>query len=90
MDDQPDIEEIAQTLQFIENRDPASTSVSQYDRDHEILASLRDRVAPVVIQPRTEGSEEGRPAAIDLLDRIENAIDDNRAKRESAAHRSGS
>lgn len=87
--EEPDIPEIAQTLEIIEGRDTSSTSVSRYDSDHAVLISLRDRVAPLVIRPRNPGSEEGRPAAVDLLDRIENAIDDNRARRD-ASHRAGS
>ncbi len=87
MEDQPNIAEITQTLEFIEGRDPSVTPVSRYDSDHAVLVSLRDRVAPLVIQPRDSGSEQGRPAAVELLDRIENAIDTNRAQRESATHR---
>ncbi len=87
MEEQPDIAEITQTLEFIEGRDPSTTSVSRYDSDHAVLISLRDRVAPLVIQPRNPGSEEGRPEVVELLDRIENAIDKNRAQRESATHR---
>ncbi len=87
MEDQPDIAEIAQTLEIIEGRDPATTSVERYDSDHAVLISLRDRVAPLVIQPRNPGSEEGRPVVVGLLDRIENAIDDNRARRETASQR---
>jgi hypothetical protein len=86
MEDHPDIAEIAQTLDIIVGRDPATTSVERYDSDHAVLVSLRDRIAPLVIQPRNSGSEEGRPAAVDLLDRIENAIDENRARRETASH----
>ena len=86
MDEQPDIAEITQTLEFIEGRDPATTSVSRYDSDHAVLINLRERIAPLVIQPRNTGSDEGRPAAVDLLDRIENAIEDNRAKRDAAHH----
>ncbi len=90
MEDQPDVAEITQTLEFIEGRDPSTTSVARYDSDHAVLISLRDRIAPLVIQPRNPGSDEGRPAAVDLLDRIENAIDDNRARRETATHRAQS
>lgn len=87
MEEQPDIPEIAQTLEIIEGRDPMSTSVSRYDSDHAVLINLRERVAPLVIRPGNPGSEQGRPAAVSLLDRIENAIDDNRARRESVSHR---
>lgn len=90
MEDQPNLAEITQTLEFIEGRDASTTSVSRYDSDHAVLISLRERVAPLVIQLRNPGSEEGRPAVVALLDRIENAIEDNRAKREKGTHASGS
>ncbi|MGS0683677.1 hypothetical protein ACVBEQ_00745 [Nakamurella sp. GG22] len=85
MADQPDVAEIAQTLAIIEDRDPARTDVSRFDSDHSVLLDMRDRVAGLVVQQRTDGAESDGSDVSPLLDRIENAIDNNRAKRELAA-----
>jgi hypothetical protein len=85
MADQPDVAEIAQTLAIIEDRDPAHTDVSRFDSDYRVLVDMRDRVAGLVVQQRTDGAESDGSDVSPLLDRIENAIDDNRAKRELAA-----
>ncbi len=85
MAEQPDVAEIAQTLAVIEDRDPAHTDVSRFDSDHSVLLDMRDRVAGLVVQQRTDGSESDGSDVSPLLDRIENAIDNNRAKRELAA-----
>ena len=87
MEEQPDVAEIAQTLAIIEDRDPARTDVSRFDSDHAVLLNMRDRVAGLVVQQRTDGTESDGSDVSPLLDRIENAIDGNRSKRETAAAR---
>ena len=78
MDDLPDVQEV----EVIEARGEG-TSIQQYDRDHQVLLDEQAEIAELVARelPAEYNKDEVRA----LLDRIENAIDDNRAKRSAAA-----
>ena len=87
MDDLPDVQEVALIVAAIEARGEG-TSIGQYDRDHQVLldeqaeiAELVARELPAEYNPAEYNKDEVRA----LLDRIEKAIDDNRAKRNAAA-----
>ena len=82
MDDLPDVQEVALIVAAIEARGE-SASIEQYDRDHQVLLDEQAEIAELVARelPAEYNKDEVRA----LLDRIENAIDDNRAKRSAAA-----
>lgn len=82
MDDLPDVQEVALIVAAIEARG-GGASIGQYDRDHQVLLDEQAEIAELVARelPAEYNKDEVRA----LLDRIENAIDDNRAKRSAAA-----
>ncbi len=82
MDDLPDVQEVALIVAAIEARGEG-TSIGQYDRDHQVLLDEQAEIAELVARelPAEYNKDEVRA----LLDRIEKAIDDNRAKRNAAA-----
>jgi len=84
MDILPDVEEVAVIVAAIEARG-SDTSVQQFDRDHQVLLDEQAEIAELV--SRELPAEYNKNDVRALLDRIENAIDDNRAKRKAAASR---
>ncbi len=86
--DIPDIQEIEETLVIIENRDPHATSIEQFDRDHDSLLDMQERVAQVVISARALSAGDRRDHLVEVLDRIENAVQDNRSRSGAAGSNS--
>lgn len=85
---QPDFDTIITLLNVVEGRDPATTPIRRYDEDHGVLLSTQAEVVESVA---------GEAAAVlnkdelrDLLDRIDNAIEANRAQRSAVAARDAS
>ena len=83
MDDLPDVQEVAIIVAAIEARG-AGTGAQQLDRDHQVLLDEQAEIAELV--SRELPSEYNKDEVRALLDRIENAIDDNRAKRKALSH----
>ena len=83
----PDVEVLEQTLAVIETRGAATTSVEQFDRDHGVLLDSQAEVAEAVMRelPAKYGSTRDELQA--LLGRIQDAIVENRAKRDVAYSR---
>jgi len=86
MEELPDVQEIQETLAVIEVRDPDATTVQRFDSDHNVLVDMQDRIGRMLtrVLPAKYKKDDLRA----LLDRIENAIVDNRSKRKAAAYRS--
>ncbi|SDP34723.1 hypothetical protein SAMN04515671_3818 [Nakamurella panacisegetis] len=88
MTGQPDFDTIITLLEIVEGRDPAATSVTRFDEDHEVLLSTQAEVV--------ESLAGDAPAELDkdemraLLDRIEQDIDRNRELRSAVAARQAS
>jgi hypothetical protein len=80
MDDLPDVQEVAIIVAAIEARG-ADTGAQQLDRDHQVLLDEQAEIAELV--SRELPAEYKKDEVRALLDRIENAIDDNRAKRKA-------
>jgi hypothetical protein len=88
MTDLPDLDTIATMLAAVEARNPSSTTASRYDEDHNVLLSTQAEIVEMVSRelPASYDKDELR----NLLDRIDNDIDANRAAREVAFGREGS
>ena len=83
--DLPDVKEIAETLAVIEERDPYTTTVQRFDVDHGVLLEEQTEITEMLarVLPAKYRKDELRI----LLERIQNAIIDNRSKRRAAASR---
>lgn len=81
----PDVQEIKEILTVVEARDPSTTTVEQFDRDHEILLDTQAEIADAETSPLPAEYPYSRDDLIALLGRVQAAIERNRAKR-SAAH----
>ncbi len=82
MDDLPDVQEVAIIVAAIEARGDG-TSVQQFDRDHQVLLDEQAEIAQLVSQELPAEYNKNDMRA--LLNRIGNAIDANRAKRQAAS-----
>ena len=80
MDDLPDVGEVVIIVDAIEARGEG-TDAQQLDRDHQVLLDEQAEIAELV--SRELPAEYNKDDVRALLDRIENAIDDNRAKRKA-------
>jgi acyl-CoA reductase-like NAD-dependent aldehyde dehydrogenase len=88
----PDLVEITTLLETVQGREPATTSRERFDRDHEVLQSVQAELTEALELSVDAGEDAGRSTASasehelqQLLDRVVNAIEANREKREQAA-----
>jgi|GEM_PF-5340880 len=87
MAESPNIAEIGIILDVIEKRNPTTTAVEQFDRDHEVLLYTQQEIAEVELQDSEVDSPFTRDDAAALLGRIQAAIDTNRSARSAARSR---
>ncbi len=83
----PDVEVLEQTLAVIETRGTETTSVEQFDRDHGVLLDSQAEVAEAVMRELPAKYAFTRDQLQALLGRIQDAIEQNRAKRDIAYSR---
>ena len=84
MAESPNIQEIEIILGVIEKRNPAVTSVEQFDRDHEVLLDTQSEIAELELRDSEVATAVSRDDATALLRRIQAAIDANRSARLAA------
>jgi len=84
MAEMPDVGEIEEILAVIETRDPLTTTVKQFDRDHGVLLDSQAEVTEAVMRELPEKYPYGRDQLQALLGRIQDTIVANRSAREAA------
>jgi hypothetical protein len=80
----PDVGEVEEMLAVIETRDPVTTSVEQFDRDHGVLLDIQAEVAEAVLRELPAKYPYNRDQLQALLGRVQERIAANRAQRETA------
>jgi hypothetical protein len=80
----PDVGEVEEMLAVIGTRDPVTTSVEQFDRDHGVLLDIQAEVAEAVLRELPAKYPYNRDQLQALLGRIQDTIAANRAQRETA------
>jgi len=81
MDELPDLGEIEETLSAIDRKEIGATNARQLDVDHRVLLNVQSEVNGLLTRelPATYDKDDLRA----ILDRIVNAIEDNRSKRKA-------
>ena len=79
MDQLPDVAEIVEIVAAAEEREARSTDPERFDADHQVLLNVQAELTEMLARelPETYDKEDLRA----LLERIENAIAANRARR---------
>jgi phage gp29-like protein len=80
----PDVGEIEEILAVIETRNPLTTTVEQFDRDHGVLLDSQAEVAEAVMRELPDEYPYTRDQVQALLGRIQDAIAANRSARDAA------
>jgi hypothetical protein len=80
----PDVGEVGEILAVIEARDPRTTTVEQFDRDHVVLLDIQSEVAEAVMRELPPKYPYSRGQLQALLGRIQDTIVANRSAREAA------
>ncbi|MTD15204.1 hypothetical protein GIS00_14770 [Nakamurella sp. YIM 132087] len=79
--DLPDIAEIRQTLDLIQQQNTTQTPVDRLDREHAVLLSLQNQVLSVVTREDLPADYTSPDDLRALLDAIENTVQQNRTAR---------
>lgn len=87
MDELPDLETISTLLTVVEGRDPVTTGVARFDEDHNVLRSTQAEVLATLTRNLPENYDKDDLRRV--LERIEDAIEVNRAVRQEASAREG-
>ncbi|MDQ2738942.1 MAG: hypothetical protein M3Y35_10090 [Actinomycetota bacterium] len=87
MDELPDLETISTLLTVVEGRDPVTTGVARFDEDHNVLRSTQAEVLAALTRNLPENYDKDDLRRV--LERIEDAIEVNRAVRQQASAREG-
>lgn len=85
MDQLPDLETISTLLTVVEGRDQETTSVTRYDDDHAVLLNTQAELVDVLTQDLPADFDQ--EALRRLLQRIDEAIENNRTRRGAAMAR---
>jgi hypothetical protein len=80
----PDVGEVGEILAVIETRNPRTTAVEQFDRDHGVLLDVQAEVAEAVMRELPAKYPYSRDQLQALLGRIQDTIVANRSAREAA------
>jgi hypothetical protein len=80
----PEVGEVGEILAVIETRNPLTTTVEQFDRDHGVLLDIQAEVAEAVMRELPAKYRYSRDQLQALLGRIQDTIVGNRAAREAA------
>jgi len=85
MDQLPDLEAISILLTVVEGRDPATTTVSRFDEDHNVLRSTQAELVDTLTRDSPEDDDKEHLRR--FLQRIEDTIELNRSLRKDAMTR---
>lgn len=85
MDQLPDLEAISILLSVVEGRDPATTTVSRFDEDHNVLRNTQAELVDTLTRDSPEGDDKEHLRRV--LQRLEDTIELNRSLRKDAMTR---
>lgn len=85
MDQLPDLEAISTLLSVVEGRNPATTTVSRFDEDHNVLRNTQAELVDTLTRDSTEGDDKEHLRRV--LQRLEDTIELNRSRRKDAMAR---
>lgn len=85
MDQLPDLEAISTLLTVVEGRDPATTTVTRFDEDHNVLRSTQAELVDTLTRESPEDDDKEHLRRV--LQRIEDSIELNRSLRKEAIAR---